>query len=212
MRARRTVGGRLAAVLIIASACLVGCATKPAPSAGRTTVVLLPDDDGAVGAVAVSTASGTQLLNGALGRTTVNEATERPAPASAMTPEALTRDYGALLKLQPPKPRTFILNFLIDKTELTAESKAMLPAVFAAAGERKPTSIMVFGHADSTGSPQRNMKLSADRAEAVAQMLRKNDPGLEDIEVQYFGETKPLAASGPGMADVRNRRVEILIL
>ncbi len=205
--------GRAVAWLIIAIACLLaGCANRPHPPASRTTVVLLPDDDGKVGAVSVSAASGVQLLGQARSHTIVNGVQAQPSPATVMTPEALRRDYGELLRIQAPKPRTFMLHFLLDKAELTGESRAMLPALFAAAGERKPASIMVFGHADATGSPQRNMKLSADRAEAVANLLRRNDPGLEDIEVQYFGETRPLTQSGPGVAEARNRRVEVLIL
>lgn len=208
----RAAYGRFVALCIIASACLAGCANLPPPSAHRTTVVLLPDDDGEVGAVAVAAASGVQLLDRARSRTIVDGMRAPPSPATVLTPETLSRDYGELLRIQAPKPKTFMLHFLLDKAELTAESRAMLPALFAAVGERKPASIVVFGHADATGSPQRNMKLSADRAEAVANLLRRNDPKLEDIEVQYFGEMKPLASSNPGVPDARNRRVEILIL
>lgn len=174
-------------------------------------MVLLPDDDGKVGAVMVSTATGMQLLQKSLSHTMVEAAGERPSPASAMAQETLNRRYGALLGVQPPGPTTFILNFLVDKTELTAEAKALLPGVLAAAaGARKPASIMVFGHTDATGSSQRNLKLSAERAEAIADLLRRNDPTLEDIEVQFFGETRPLAQSEA--SEARNRRVEIVIL
>lgn len=203
---------RFLVLFLIASACLAGCASRPGPSAHRTTVVLLPDDDGKVGAVAVSSESGVQLLGQERSHTIVTGMHARPSPAAVMTPEALTRDYGELLRIQVPKPKTFILHFLLDKAELTAESRAALPALFAAAVERKPASIMVFGHADATGSPQRNMRLSAERAEAVASLLKRHDPGLEDIEVQYFGETRPLAQSAVGVAEARNRRVEVLIL
>lgn len=209
MRAARTRHGHLFALLIAVCTGLAACATRP-PSSPRTTVVLLPDGDGKVGAVMVSTATGTQQLQKALSHTVVETAGEKPSPASAMARETLQRRYGALLGIQPPAPTTFILNFLVDKAELTAESKALLPGVFAAAGARKPASILVFGHTDATGSSQRNLKLSAERAETIADMLRKNDPTLDDIEVQFFGETRPLTPSDA--SEARNRRVEILIL
>ncbi len=209
MKAACTRYSRLFALLIAVCTGLAACATRP-PSTPRTTVVLLPDDDGKVGAVTVSTATGSQLLQKALSQTMVEKADARPSPASAMAQETLDRRYGALLGVQPPKPKTFILNFLVDKTELTAESKALLPGVFTAARARKPASIMVFGHTDATGSSQRNLKLSEERAEAIAELLRRNDPTLDDIEVQFFGATRPLAPSDA--SEVRNRRVEILIL
>ncbi len=199
---------RFGLALLVAAAVLGGCATRPQPAVG-TTVVLLPDEDGKVGAVSVASSSGTESLGGEYTYTRVDAAAVAPSRASPVDRGALEKDYGLLLKGQPPMPRTFILYFLLDKTELTEESKAMLPTVLAAIRERKPAGITVFGHADATGSPARNLKLSADRAEAAASLLRTNDPSLKDIEVQFFGETKPLTQSGP---EARNRRVEILIL
>jgi len=209
MRAEWTRSTHLLALLITVCMGLAACATRPL-SPSPTTVVLLPDDDGKVGAVSVSTARGSQLLQGALSHTVVEKAEDSPSPATAMVRETLDRRYGALLGIQPFRPTTFILHFLVDKSELTAESKALLPGVFAAAGARKPASILVLGHADATGSSRRNLKLSAERAEAIADLLRKNDPTLDDIEVQFFGETRPLARSDA--SEARNRRVEILIL
>lgn len=211
MKGGLTRGARFAALLIVAIACVGGCATR-SPTTPATTVVLLPDEDGKVGAVSVSTASGTQWLDGELSRTVVERAGATPSKASVMTPDAVNRDYGDLLQIQQPRPRTFILHFMLDKTELTEESKAALPGLFAAVRERLPSSIVVFGHADATGSPAWNLKLSADRAEAAANMLRKNVPALDDIQVQFFGETRPLNQSGPNASEARNRRVEVLIL
>lgn len=209
MRAEWTCSTHLLALLITVCVGLAACATRPL-SASRTTVVLLPDHDGQVGAVSVSTAAGSQLLRGALSHTIVEKAEDRPSPVTAMVQETLDRRYGALLGIQPSRPTTFILHFLVDQTELTAESKALLPAVFAAAGARKPASIMVLGHADATGSSRRNLQLSAQRAQAIADLLRRNDSSLADVEVQFFGETRPLPLSGA--SEARNRRVEILIL
>jgi outer membrane protein OmpA-like peptidoglycan-associated protein len=210
MRMARTRPGQLVVLALVAGALLGGCATQPRP-APRTTVVLMPDEDGKVGAVTVSSTSGTQALNGGFTYTVVDAANATPSAASAVDRDALNREYGALIRLQQPMPKTFTLYFLLDKTELTEESKAMLPTVFAAVRERQPIGVTVFGHADATGSPARNLKLSADRAEAAAGLLRTNDPSLKDIELQFFGETQPLAQTGPGVPEARNRRVEILI-
>ena len=106
-------------MLPAALACFVmaGCAT-PAPPAPRTTVVLLPDEDGNVGAVLVSTPAGAQLLERAFTAATVGSAASAPSAAVDLGRERIDTDYRALLKAQPPKPVTFTLKFLLDKQPL----------------------------------------------------------------------------------------------
>ena len=88
----------------------------------------------------------------------------------------------------------------------------MLPTLFQAVRDRKPTEISIFGHTDATGAEDRNIKLSAERAKAVESILRKRDPALDRIEVQFFGSREPLIPTSPHAAEPRNRRVEIMIL
>lgn len=211
MRGACTRRGPIAALILMAAVTLVGCATRM-PAMPPTTVVLMPDEDGKVGAVSVASSSGTEFLDQGYTYSMVETANSAPSKASPVDRNALESNYGALIKAQTPVPVMFTLYFLLDRTELTEASKAQLPALYAAVRQRKPTSITVFGHADATGSPIRNMKLSADRAEMAAGLLRSQDASLKDIDVQFFGETKPLTQSGPDASEARNRRVEILIL
>ncbi|MEO8810725.1 MAG: OmpA family protein, partial [Rhodanobacter sp.] len=95
--------------------------------------------------------------------------------------------------------------------ELTAESRKMLPQVKQVVRDRSPTEITVFGYADSSGTPAYNLELSAERARAVARVLRQIDPNMP-IEVQYFGDKVPLVPSPRGVPEPRNRRAEIVIL
>jgi outer membrane protein OmpA-like peptidoglycan-associated protein len=133
-------------------------------------------------------------------------------------PLALTLDraqvesrYADLLRSEVPPPKIFTLHFQNDKAVLTDASRALLPEIIAAVRERGPTEVTVFGHADATGTSPYNLKLSAARAQVVADWLRKQDPLLEVIDVQYFGETRPLPGTPPGRAEA-NRRAEIMIL
>ena len=197
---------RLAAPLLIALALLAGCA---APTSTRTTVVLLPEDDNTVGAVAVASGSTSQRLDKAFSYTTVNGSAAEPSQARTLGRDTVNSAYGDLLKASPLAPRIFVLQFLLDKTELTEESKALVPAMLRVVSARKPATITVFGHADATGTHESNLKLSADRAEAAADLLRAGDPTLKNIDLQYFGDTKP--STGLRASDAKNRRVEILI-
>ena len=199
------------AMRAVAALCLLaasaGCASfKP----GQTTVILMPDEDGHVGAVTVASAAGSRLLASAFAEVTVVAAGTEPESAHALGREPVEKNYADLLRAQPLKPRSFTLNFLLDSTALTDESRAMLAEVIRAARERRPTEITVFGHADASGSEQHNTRLSADRARQVAALLRKADPALQDIDVQWFGDRVPLVRSEA--REPRNRRVEIQIL
>ncbi|AOF87664.1 ompA family protein [Hydrogenophaga sp. RAC07] len=197
---------RFAAPLLISIALLAGCAT---PTSTRTTVVLLPEEDNTLGAVAVASGSSTQRLDKAFSYTTVNGNNATPSNARTVGRDTVNGAYGDLLKANAPAPRIFVLQFLLDKTELTEESRSLVPAMLRVVRARKPARITVFGHADATGTHESNLKLSSDRAEAAADLLRASDPSLKNIDLQYFGDTKP--STGLRASDGKNRRVEILI-
>lgn len=195
----------LAGLVVVAGALLGGCASVP-----RTTVVLMPDEDGHVGAVVVSTPAGSQRLDQAYAAVTVADATAKPSGATPRGEPAVERAYGPLLRAQPTKPVVFTLHFVLDSVALTDESKALVPQMIEAARSRKPTEITVYGHADASGTDKRNEELSAERARVVAELLRKSDAAFDHIEVQYFGARAPLVP-GEG-AEPRNRRAEVVIL
>jgi peptidoglycan-associated lipoprotein len=202
---------------IAIAVCVGGCAAPaPAPAipvdTSRTTVVLLPDEDGHVGSVSVTTPAGSQQVERAYSFTMVDAAHSRPSELQMMGEDRVNTAFRDLIKAQPPKPTSFILYFILDSATLTEESKAELPAVFEAVRERKPTEISIFGHTDATGSDERNVRLSAERAKAVESILRKRDAELGHIEVKFFGSKEPLVPSAPHAAEPRNRRAEVMIL
>ncbi len=205
LRRARSARLRYAAGLLLAVT-LVGCA------APRTTIVLLPDEDGNVGSVSVSGAGGSRQLEQAFSATTVTASGDGPTDSVPLQPEAVTASFSQLMLAQPTKPRVFILYFTLGKAELTAESKAKLPVVLATAQARKPTEISVFGHADSIGGDQVNSQLSAERAEMVARRLKALDPTVGRIEVRWFGSKAPAHPSNATGAQPKNRRAEVMIL
>ena len=62
------------------------------------------------------------------------------------------------------------------------------------------------------GLVDREAAVAAIGAGTAAALLRKNDPSLKDIDVQFFGDTQPLTTTGLRASDPKNRRVEILIV
>lgn len=201
------------AVIAIAL-CVSGCASKAIIplDTSKTTVVLLPDEDGHVGAVSVSTPDGSQTVDEAYSSSIADSTRSGPSESQSLGEAQVSAAYKDVLNAQPSKPESFILYFVLGSTVLTAQSKAMLPAVFEAVRARKPTEISIFGHTDAIGSDEWNFKLSAGRAKAVEKALRKRDPSLGDIEIQFFGDKEPLVPTPPDVPEPRNRRAEILIL
>ncbi|WP_409295913.1 OmpA family protein [Pseudomonas sp. KCJK8670] len=70
--------------------------------------------------------------------------------------------------------------------------------------------VRIEGYTDSTGAPEDNLKLSRDRAQAVADMLV--DLGIDEkrLEVLGYGDQYPIEANASERGRAQNRRVEIV--
>ncbi|MDI2591318.1 OmpA family protein [Pseudomonas sp. N3-W] len=70
--------------------------------------------------------------------------------------------------------------------------------------------VRIEGYTDSTGGKQENLKLSRDRAQAVADVLM--DLGIEDkrIQVEGYGDEYPVDVNATERGRAQNRRVEIV--
>ena len=78
--------------------------------------------------------------------------------------------------------------------------------------ERYPdTTIVVEGHADSTGSASYNQRLSERRANSVAGYLENLGVRNSRIDAVGFGESQPRASNNTASGRQLNRRVEIHI-
>ena len=75
------------------------------------------------------------------------------------------------------------------------------------------STVKVYGHTDGKGSAKLNQTLSEQRANAVAAVIAKAQPGLK-LDVRGFGMTEPVEPNTKGGKDnpdgrEKNRRVEI---
>lgn len=200
---RQCVSG-LAVVLLGLLMLLGGCASG-------SRITLLPDQDGHVGAVTVTSAKGQQRIDEAYGTVFVDGAGAAPKPSPGMDPQAFAQAHRALLDAQPPRSCSFMLNFEFDSVELTPKSRKMLPEILRIVQSHMPTEVTVSGYADEAGTPEHNLVLSAQRARVVAALLKKSVLDLP-VEVQYFGDKHPLVPSRHGAREPRNRRAEIFVL
>jgi outer membrane protein OmpA-like peptidoglycan-associated protein len=199
----------LAAIAMVLS---IGCASKrvPASDPSRVQVVLLEDPESTASTVTVTTKSGDVALTKPLESTTVRASGPPSAPVK-MDEAEVRREFGALLATLPAAPQRFNLFFRTDTSELTEESRAILPDVLSAARARQVPEVTVIGHTDTTGNAASNYRLGLERAEAVRALLLKVglDPSL--IQVESHGEADLLRKTPENTAEPRNRRVEITI-
>ena len=73
-------------------------------------------------------------------------------------------------------------------------------------------SIVIEGHTDSTGGDELNLRLSRDRADAVAQYLIAN-LGMSPSRIQSvgYGKNRPIANNDTTEGRARNRRIDVVI-
>lgn len=178
----------------------------------ETTVILMPDEDGKVGAISVEAGGVSQAIDQAYHYTEVRAKGLRPEPAKAMDKEQFNQQFADILAAQPPRPAQFILYFISGTNELTEESKLLIPQVLNAAKERHPAEVSIVGHTDATGSEAINMKISAARAKAVEHLLKTAETPPGSIYLRFHGENDPLVPTPDNVPEPKNRRVEIIIL
>lgn len=96
--------------------------------------------------------------------------------------------------------------FGFDSYLITPESAKILDDM---AGQIRRESIKISGHSDSTGPKKYNMALSERRAVVVKDYLVEKGVSPEQVTIESFGETMPIAANSARGGRSRNRRVEI---
>ena len=107
--------------------------------------------------------------------------------------------------------RTYLVFFDWDRADLTDRARQIIAEAAQATTRVQVTRIEVSGHTDTSGTPKYNQGLSVRRAQAVAAELVRLGVPQASITAQGFGQTKPLVATGPGVREPQNRRVEIVL-
>ena len=104
------------------------------------------------------------------------------------------------------------LQFKPDSAELLDSEKERLAQISEILKTVPSAKLLVEGHTASTGNPTGEMKLSVERANAIASSLIKLGINSENFICRGFGGTKPLFDNKTPEGKAKNRRVEITIL
>ncbi|MCP3722475.1 OmpA family protein [Paraburkholderia sp. CNPSo 3272] len=173
-------------------------------------ITLLPNPDGSVGNVIVHNGGKTQVIDKAYTRADVSKggAIEQTTGNKA----AVEAQYGDLLAAEPPRPRTFTINFVFDSaTQLAPESAATVAELKKILANWPAPHLTVVGHTDMAGSQEFNDRLSMRRAQSVASFLVKSGIPAQQIEVAGRGKREPLVHTADGVPNQANRRAVITV-
>lgn len=107
-------------------------AGQAAPEGSANTISLLPDADGTVGQVSVSTQTGTQVLSQPGATTQMTSAFTPPPPPVILNPQQIQQQYGDTLQTLPPPPSPEQLQQLQQQRQADAQTEAEQQAEAAA--------------------------------------------------------------------------------
>ncbi|WP_180127801.1 OmpA family protein [Rhodoferax sp. BLA1] len=187
----------LASALLLS---LTGCA--------KNYVVLLPDDDGTLGQVVVTSGQQTTVLD------KKNQGTLMGGTRSetfTVTNEQLQKDFGAALAASPKKPTSYLLYFETGQALLTKASQAEIPVIKEDISHRPGVDVAVIGHSDTKGEAQANYELGLTRAKLVSALISDAGVSTERLSVESHGEKNLLVKTPDDADEPSNRRVEVIV-
>lgn len=185
------------------SVLLASCAT---PS-----LVLLPDEQGTTGAVAVLESRGQStdhVIDSSGSRTKLGESTLRSKP---LGPNGLKKQDVALLTGLPPPARSFLLYFSQGTVKLVPDSLGTLSALRDEIAARSGPEVEVIGHTDTVGSDEDNDHLSLKRADEVMAWLISQGFDKSQMSSVGRGERELKEATADNVSSPPNRRVEVIV-
>lgn len=140
-----------------------------------------------------------------------------PSSATTMTDVAAVKTDGADLEGRNPENKELFvvlnINFATDSAKIPLEFRQYLEK-FANYLKKPPAykRIVISGHTDSVGGDDYNLRLSRERAITVKRaFVEVFGLDADRIQVEGFGETRPVADNGNYQGRAQNRRVEFYI-
>ena len=193
---------RIRPLALCAPLALAGCAHS-------SSLVLLPDENGEHGEVAILSPDGQ-------GETVVGEANSRTSLGSKpstrpLGAKGLRPTEAALISALPPPAKSFTLYFLEGTTEMTGTSSGRLEEIRAEIASRPGADVQVTGHTDTVGSESDNDVLSQKRAEEILHLLASKGFDPKIMSAVGRGERELQVETADNVDSPVNRRVEVIV-
>ena len=182
-------------------------------SSNRSLVVLLPDPDGKVGQIEVTTDKGAQRVGQAFHSIQTGMRDDEPSAPAPMEKKKIISLFGQALAVQPdPRFRlwTGTLYCKNGSVELVENSHKELREIIKDFKKNSPVEIYVIGHADRVGSEKHNTNLSQRRSAWIKDNFIVGGLKSKIILLTSFGESKPQVVTEDEIPEPLNRRVELV--
>lgn len=179
------------------------------PRLGKNLVIVLPDENGKVGAVEFDDGKNKILLDKALSAAKVTSS--GTVEAVNVTQKDVDEIFKATLASLPAIPKRFRLYFKGDSAALTDASREDFEKVFGDIASRSAYEVEVTGHTDRVGDAAYNETLSIRRATAIRDKLVERGIKAELIFVYGRGENDLFVRTKDNRHEALNRRVEIMV-
>lgn len=105
-----------------------------------------------------------------------------------------------------------IIEFASGNAILLPAGTQILDEMVVALNKVQGKNVKIIGHTDSQGNPEKNMKLSQERAEAVKQYLIAKGIVATRLSTAGMGASKPVADNATEEGRKKNRRIEFEVL
>jgi outer membrane protein OmpA-like peptidoglycan-associated protein len=186
---------------------LLSCASN------RSLVVLLPDPDGKVGQIEVTTNKGAQRVTQAYHSIQTGACDGAPSAPAPMEQIKIMEVFGQALASQPDPRFRFWTGTLYCKfasEELVETSQKALSKIIDDFNNDSPLEIYVIGHADRVGLEKYNINLSHRRASSIRENFIAGRIKSKVILISFYGESKPQVYTEDEIPEPLNRRVELV--
>jgi len=131
---------------------------------------------------------------------------------AALTPQ-VALNAGAMAAALVAEGRVTIRGILFDSglATIKAESVAQLEAIADLLASDSTLNLEIVGHTDSTGTPEGNLTLSRQRADAVkAWLVATRNIRSDRLTTTGRGDTQPVGDNATEDGRAQNRRVELI--
>ena len=105
-----------------------------------------------------------------------------------------------------------VVQFSTGKKILPASNKLLTQVASVLKAQRRIKLVQIEGHTDNVGKPEKNQKLSQERAELVKAFLVKKGIDPARLKAVGFGQEKPIESNSTAKGREANRRVELNIM
>ena len=171
--------------------------------------MVVEGEGGHVGAVTLASGGSKSLLDKADAAGFVNEGED--VREASLTKRENSKISSDEMSMMPAAPTVFIAYFQSGSSFLDEVALQVIADAAADAADRPAPDIEILGFADRAGADATNILLSQARAAAVAAALLSEGAAEDNFLIYATGEDQPAIATPDGVAERRNRRVEIMV-